>query len=130
MFRSLLSSSTRNTCGPSFSHLGRQIGNKCRTTNAIIIGSASHQSTVAHPPPPPYEKPHNVEQWEKLAMKELSKSTKTVDSLRTERITPVSSRKYSHIAATANESSHIILNPTHLSFHYTIGGNCHTACVL
>ena len=94
MFRSLLSSSTRNTCRPSFSHLGRQIGKQCRTTNAIIIGSASHQSTVAHPPP--YEKPHNVEQWEKLAMKELSKSTKTVDSLRTERITPVSSRKYSH----------------------------------
>mmetsp|Transcript_3368 Transcript_3368/g.5039 ORF Transcript_3368/g.5039 Transcript_3368/m.5039 type:complete len:202 (+) Transcript_3368:149-754(+) len=37
---------------------------------------------------PPYKKPINVEQWETLATKELSKSNKTVDTLRTQRITP------------------------------------------
>eukprot|EP00985_Skeletonema_marinoi_P020691 scaffold12368_cov149-Skeletonema_marinoi.AAC.2 len=37
---------------------------------------------------PPYKKPFNVEQWEALATKELSKSNKTVDTLRTQRITP------------------------------------------
>jgi methylmalonyl-CoA mutase len=36
----------------------------------------------------PYEKPVSVEQWEQLANKELSKSNKTVDTLRTNRITP------------------------------------------
>lgn len=43
-------------------------------------------STAAYPP---YEKPPSVERWEKLATKELSKSTKTVDTLRTDRVTPV-----------------------------------------
>ena len=89
MIRSLLSSSTRNACVSSFSHLSRQTGKQCRTTNAFVVIGASHQSTVAHPQSQPYEKPRNVEQWEKLATKELSKSTKTVDSLRTERVTPV-----------------------------------------
>eukprot|EP00984_Skeletonema_dohrnii_P012732 scaffold5193_cov93-Skeletonema_dohrnii-CCMP3373.AAC.10 len=37
---------------------------------------------------PPYKKPINVEQWETLATKELSKSNKSVDTLRTQRITP------------------------------------------
>jgi hypothetical protein len=44
-------------------------------------------SSVAHDP---YVKPVTVSQWEKLAEKELSNSKKSVDSLRTERITPVS----------------------------------------
>ncbi len=35
-----------------------------------------------------YEKPLIVKLWEKLATKELSKSNKTVDTLRTERLTP------------------------------------------
>jgi methylmalonyl-CoA mutase len=35
-----------------------------------------------------YEKPPSVAQWEELATKELSKSHVTVDSLRTERVTP------------------------------------------
>jgi methylmalonyl-CoA mutase len=35
-----------------------------------------------------YTKPPSVEQWEKLAEKELSKSEVSVDSLRTERVTP------------------------------------------
>ena len=54
-----------------------------------IINSAS-QSTVSYQNDIPYEKPHNVEQWERLATKELSKSSKSVYSLRTERVTPVS----------------------------------------
>jgi hypothetical protein len=46
-----------------------------------------HLASVAHDV---YEKPANVLLWEKLAEKELSKSRKSVDSLRTERVTPVS----------------------------------------
>ena len=53
------------------------------------IISAS-QSTISYQNDIPYEKPHNVEQWERLATKELSKSSRSVDSLRTERVTPVS----------------------------------------
>ena len=37
---------------------------------------------------PPYQKPPSVELWESLAKKELSKSNRTVDTLRTQRITP------------------------------------------
>jgi len=37
---------------------------------------------------PPYEAPPNVKEWEKLATKELSRSIKTVDSLRADRVTP------------------------------------------
>ena len=38
---------------------------------------------------PTYEKPRSVRQWEALATKELSKSSVSVDSLRTQRVTPV-----------------------------------------
>jgi len=37
---------------------------------------------------PPYQKPPNLQQWETLATKELSKSNKTIDTLRTQRLTP------------------------------------------
>ncbi|KAL9183443.1 hypothetical protein ACHAXT_004299 [Thalassiosira profunda] len=47
--------------------------------------SRPQSSTAAYPP---YDKPPNVELWEKLADKELAGSTKTVDSLRTDRVTP------------------------------------------
>ena len=47
-----------------------------------------YQSSSAASAYPPYEKPQNVELWEKLANKELSRSKKTVDTLRTERVTP------------------------------------------
>ena len=59
-----------------------------------IIISAASQSTVSYQNDIPYEKPHNVEQWERLATKELSKSSKSVDSLRTERVTPVSTNMF------------------------------------
>ena len=61
----------------------------CKQNTPRIIISAS-QSTVSYQNDIPYDKPHNVEQWERLATKELSKSSKSVDSLRTERVTPVS----------------------------------------
>ena len=37
---------------------------------------------------PPYQKPLNLQQWEALANKELSRSNKTIDTLRTQRLTP------------------------------------------
>ena len=37
---------------------------------------------------PPYQKPLNLQQWETLANKELSRSNKTIDTLRTQRLTP------------------------------------------
>ena len=36
----------------------------------------------------PYQKPLNLQQWEALANKELSRSNKTIDTLRTQRLTP------------------------------------------
>lgn len=61
----------------------------CKTTalRASSILATRLSSYVAHEP---YVKPATVSQWEKLAEKELSKSKKSVDSLRTERVTPVS----------------------------------------
>lgn len=50
-------------------------------------GGTRFQSTAASSYPP-YEKPQTVKEWEKLATKELSRSTKTVDSLRADRVTP------------------------------------------
>lgn len=48
------------------------------------LRSVSSSST----PPEPYVKPKALQEWEALANKELSKSKHTVDSLRTERVTP------------------------------------------
>ena len=64
------------------------VGKQCKQNIPRIIITAS-QSTVSYQNDP-YEKPHNIEKWERLATKELSKSSKSVDSLRTERVTPVS----------------------------------------
>lgn len=47
------------------------------------------QSTSAAAAHSTYKKPKTVELWEELASKELAKSTMTVESLRTERVTPV-----------------------------------------
>jgi len=69
------------------STIRRQLVGKQNIPRIIISAS---QSTVSYQNDIPYEKPHNVEQWERLATKELSKSSKSVDSLRTERVTPVS----------------------------------------
>ena len=57
------------------------------TTATTTTASSSSSSSSQHDPP--YEKPQSVEHWEQLATKELSKSSKTVDSLRTEQVTPV-----------------------------------------
>ena len=62
----------------------------CKQYQQITRIISVSQSTVSYQNDIPYEKPHNVEQWERLATKELSKSSKSVDSLRTERVTPVS----------------------------------------
>ena len=61
----------------------------CKSTalRASSILTTRFSSAVTHDT---YVKPESVSQWEKLAGKELSKSKKSVDSLRTERITPVS----------------------------------------
>ena len=101
MYRSLLASAP-NARGPSTillrhgkCHLPRAIGashsngrtfNRRNANRRSSQDTGRFQSTAAYPP---YEKPPNVEQWEKLATKELSKSTKTVDSLRADRVTPV-----------------------------------------
>lgn len=52
-----------------------------------IVSSTSHPQTSSQLPE--LKTPRNVELWEELAAKELSKSSMTVNSLRTERITPV-----------------------------------------
>lgn len=63
-----------------------------RRYNSIRFACCRFQSSAASPASSshaPYVKPRNVELWEELATKELSKSTMTVESLRTERVTPV-----------------------------------------
>eukprot|EP00571_Detonula_confervacea_P008990 CAMPEP_0172314010 /NCGR_PEP_ID=MMETSP1058-20130122/21441_1 /TAXON_ID=83371 /ORGANISM="Detonula confervacea, Strain CCMP 353" /LENGTH=822 /DNA_ID=CAMNT_0013027759 /DNA_START=65 /DNA_END=2530 /DNA_ORIENTATION=+ len=103
MYRSLLVRSSTNARGPATTLLHH---GKCRVPRAIGAslsnrlafnrrnadgrsnrqGTGRFQSTSSAYPP--YEKPRNVELWEKLATKELSKSSKTVDSLRADRVTP------------------------------------------
>jgi len=63
---------------------------RAASPSLLSIHHRHHSSSSAEEPPyyPPYEKPANVEEWEKLATKELSKSSKTIDTLRTQRITP------------------------------------------
>ena len=63
-----------------------------RRYNIIRFACCRFQSSAASPSSSShttYVKPRNVELWEELASKELSKSTMTVESLRTERVTPV-----------------------------------------
>lgn len=106
MYRSLLASSTNARGGPSTillrpgkyylpraivgaSHSSNQLAFNRRNSVGNFQGANANRSqSTASAYPPPYEKPKNVELWEKLATKELSKSTKTVDSLRTNRVTP------------------------------------------
>ena len=52
--------------------------------------ASASPSASASDPPTPYSKPRNVELWEELASKELSRSGMTVESLRSDRVTPVS----------------------------------------
>ena len=72
----------------SISHLQPHTQTICKATalRATSFLATRFSSSLAHDD---YVKPVNVSHWEKLAEKELSKSNKTVDSLRTERITPV-----------------------------------------
>ena len=53
-------------------------------------GGRSHSSAAAvdEDPVPPYTKPPTVAEWERLATRELSRSPRTVESLRTSRVTP------------------------------------------
>lgn len=60
---------------------------RLKSTSSSAAESSSTTSSSSHAN---YKKPRNVELWEDLASKELSKSNMTVDSLRTERVTPVS----------------------------------------
>ena len=55
-----------------------------------LSSSSASASASASDPPTPYSKPRNVELWEELASKELSRSGMTVESLRSDRVTPVS----------------------------------------
>ena len=89
MFRSLLagaSNAGKNSRGLATAllqgkyHLPRTILTAASSPSDRLLSTAAY---------PPYEKPPSVERWEKLATKELSKSTKTVDTLRTDRVTPV-----------------------------------------
>lgn len=63
---------------------------RAASRSVLSIQHLRHSSSSAEESTyyPPYEKPANVEQWEKLATKELSKSNQTIDTLRTQRITP------------------------------------------
>lgn len=61
----------------------------CRSGLQDSASTSRSQSTASAAHHPPHEKPPNVELWETLATKELSKSKQSVDSLRCERITPV-----------------------------------------
>ena len=71
--------------------------NLSRATAALLPSIVRHRynSTVAAAETeanddsyPPYQKPLNLQQWEALANKELSRSNKTIDTLRTQRLTP------------------------------------------
>ena len=81
----------------SLPHISRQVvcaaskhyKSRYVATTICCSSLSTKATTTSSPHDPPYEKPHSVEHWEKLATKELSKSSKTVDSLRTERVTPV-----------------------------------------
>lgn len=77
---------TMSTMIRTLSHLPRAHFKTALRTSSIL--STRCQSSLAQDP---HEKPANVLLWEKLAEKELSKSKNTVHSLRTERVTPVSS---------------------------------------
>jgi len=108
------------------SAIRRQVVGK-QTTRIIISAS---QSTVAYQNNIPYEKPHNVEQWETLATKELSKSSKSVDSLRTERVTPVSVHMF--LILQYNEFSSILVDMffSYLLLLIIIGRDSNTTCIL
>jgi len=114
MYRSLASASSNAVRGPSPSlrrllllrrgnllsfsghHFPRGISGAAAA--AIADGSNDYrasssvsrrfQSTPSSASASSYEKPPNVERWETLANKELSRSTTTVDSLRVDRVTP------------------------------------------
>jgi len=61
-----------------------------RFLSSSTASASAAAAAAAADPPTPYSKPRNVELWEELASKELSKSSMTVDSLRSDRVTPVS----------------------------------------
>ena len=102
---------------------------RCRFQSSVASPSSSSHST--------YVKPRNVELWEELASKELSKSTMTVESLRTERVTPVRRIGLTYaffgmlfvscVAVKKLRSSHLIFYLAHLCI---AGGHCHSACLL
>ena len=90
MYRSLLTKNASHHARGASAILLRQGRHQLPRAISASLSSgcrARFQSTAASYPP--YEKPPNVEQWERLAEKELSRSTKSVDSLRTNRVTPV-----------------------------------------
>jgi hypothetical protein len=77
----------------SYSHLHGICRNDtvgCCRFKSSVIADASRTTSSSSSSHSTYKKPRNVELWEELASKELSKSNMTVDSLRTERVTPVS----------------------------------------
>ena len=59
-----------------------------RVSRTMLLSPSSSARFLSTLTDQVYSKPPSVEQWEKLAAKELGKSDVTVDSLRTERVTP------------------------------------------
>ncbi|KAL7429139.1 hypothetical protein ACHAXH_002601 [Discostella pseudostelligera] len=75
----------------SYSHLHGICRNDtvgCCRFKSSVIADASRTTSSSSSSHSTYKKTRNVELWEELASKELSKSNMTVDSLRTERVTP------------------------------------------
>lgn len=111
----------------TISHLQPHTQTICKATalRATSFLATRFSSSLAHDD---YVKPVNVSHWEKLAEKELSKSNKTVDSLRTERITPV--RFCLVLWLEISMISFPILCRCSFYNMIVLGRNCHSACVL
>lgn len=60
----------------------------CANNPLLLASTRRNKSTTSTEGSAPYEPPASVVQWEELAKKELSRSTKTVNSLRTNRVSP------------------------------------------
>jgi hypothetical protein len=125
----------------SYSHLHGICRNDtvgCCRFNSSVIADASRTTSSSSSSHSTYTKPRNVELWEELASKELSKSNMTVDSLRTERVTPVSTIALLLLIIWVNFVD--LLHRSH-SFLWSIliatckiivivGGHCHSASLL